>query len=144
MSQLPDPRFGVCNLISGIWISSDPVLEAHNQGIHYMHNTLSFVNVVFDFAARKDSRHQLYKHVNAHVYLGVLAYITLNSVQAVVGDPHEHVDEPFAWHTFVFPDLGSPNRILRIAISSDPASGSTYSRYTYFVYGEKWPFGCAA
>ena len=47
-----------------------------------MHNTLSFVNVVFDFAARKASRHQLYKHVNAHVYLGVWR-ITLNSVQAV-------------------------------------------------------------
>ena len=39
-----------------------------------MNNTLSFVNVAFDFAARKASRHQLYKHVNAHVYLGVLAY----------------------------------------------------------------------
>ena len=43
-----------------------------------------FVNVAFGFAARKVSRHQLYKHVNAHVYLGVWR-ITLNSVQAVVG-----------------------------------------------------------
>ena len=60
-----------------------------------MNNTLSFVNVVFGFAARKVSRHQLYKHVNAHVYLGVWR-ITLNSVQAVVGNPHDHVDEPFA------------------------------------------------
>ena len=33
-----------------------------------------FVNVVFGFAARKASRHQLHKHVSAHVYLGVLAY----------------------------------------------------------------------
>ena len=40
------------------------------------------------------SRHQLYKHVNTHVYLGVWR-ITLNSVQAVVGDPHDHVDKPF-------------------------------------------------
>ena len=53
-----------------------------------------FVNVAFGFAARKASRHQLHKHVNAHVYLGVWR-ITLNSVQAVVGDPHEHVDKPF-------------------------------------------------
>ena len=30
-----------------------------------------FVNVAFGFAVRKASRHQLYKHVNAHVYLGV-------------------------------------------------------------------------
>ena len=37
------------------------------------------MKVVFDFAARKVSRHQLYKHVNAHVYLGVWR-ITLNSV----------------------------------------------------------------
>ena len=44
-----------------------------------------FVNSVFGFAARKVSRHQLYKHVNAHVYLDVLAYITLNSVQARKG-----------------------------------------------------------
>ena len=52
------------------------------------------MNVAFGSAARKVSRHQLYKHVNAHVYLGVWR-ITLNSVQAVVGDPHDHVDKPF-------------------------------------------------
>ena len=59
-----------------------------------MHTRCGFVNVVFGFAARKASRHQLHKHVNAHVYLGVWR-ITLNSVQAVVGDPHDHVDKPF-------------------------------------------------
>ena len=73
-----------------------------------------FVNVVFGFAARKASRHQLHKHVNTHVYLGVWR-ITLNSVQAVVGVHMLMSINRFAWHTFVFPDLGSPNWSLRIA-----------------------------
>ena len=34
------------------------------------------MNVAFGFAARKASRHQLHKHVNAHVYLGVLCLPT--------------------------------------------------------------------
>ena len=79
-----------------------------------MHNTLSFVNVVFDFAARKASRHQLHKHVNTHVYLGVWR-ITLNSVQAVVGSHMIMSMNRLRGTTFVFPDLGSPNWILRIA-----------------------------
>ena len=73
-----------------------------------------FVNVAFGFAARKASRHQLHKHVNAHVYLDVWRS-ALNSVQAVVGVHMLMSINRFAWHTFVFPDLGSPNWILRIA-----------------------------
>ena len=57
------------------------------------------------YTTRRASRHQLHKHVNARVYLGVWR-ITLNSVQAVVGDPHDHVDKPFAWHNFRIPRFG--------------------------------------
>ena len=64
-----------------------------------------FVNSVFGFAARKASRHQLHKHVNAHVYLGVWR-ITLNSAQAVVGGPHAHVDKPFCAAHFRIPRFG--------------------------------------
>ena len=53
-----------------------------------------FVNVAFGFAARKASRHQLYKHVNAHVYLGVLAYYAKQRPSRC-WDPHDHVDNPF-------------------------------------------------
>ena len=95
MSQLPDPRFGMCNLISGIWISSDPASGSTYLGYprYAQHVVVSWTSA-FGFAARKASRHPLHKHVNAHVYLGVWR-ITLNSVQAVVGDPHDHVDKPF-------------------------------------------------
>ena len=64
-----------------------------------------FVNVVFGFAARKVSRHQLHKHVNAHVYLGVLAYYAKQRPSRC-WDPHDHVDKPFAWHNFRIPRFG--------------------------------------
>ena len=51
------------------------VLWKHVFGVFTICTTrCGFVNSVFGFAARKASRHQLYKHVNAHVYLDVLAY----------------------------------------------------------------------
>ena len=68
------PRFGVCNLISGFGYHLIQPLEARIRGIHYMHNTLWFRERRVGSAVRRLSRHQLYKHVNAHVYLGVLAY----------------------------------------------------------------------
>ena len=45
------------------------------------------------------------KHVNAHVYLGVWR-ITLKQRPSRCGEPHDHADEPFAWHTFVIPRFG--------------------------------------
>ena len=134
-------QIGVCNLISGFGYHLIRPLEARIFGVFTICTTrCGFVNSVFGFAARKVSRHQLHKHVNAHVYLGVWR-ITLNSVQAVVGI-HMIMSNRLRGTTFVFPDLGSPNWILRIAISSDPASGSTYSRLHLFRVRWKWPFGC--
>ena len=41
-AQLCDPRFGVCNLISGFGYHLIRPLEARIWGIHDMHNTLWF------------------------------------------------------------------------------------------------------
>ena len=91
-----------------------------------------FVNSVFGFAARKVSRHQLHKHVNTHVYLGVWR-ITLNSVQAVVGDPHDHVDKPFCVVQLSYSQIWEVQiGSCESRISCYSGSGSTYSRLHLF------------
>ena len=99
------------------------------------------MNVVFGFAARKVSRHRLHKHVNAHVYLGVWR-ITLNSVQAAVGEPHDHVDKPFCAAQLSY------SQIWEVQIGScesryhliQPLEARIHV-YTYFVYGESGLLG---
>ena len=136
MAQLCDPRFGVCNLISGFGYHLIRPLK-HVFGVFTICTTrCGFVNSVFGFAARKVSRHQLYKHVNAHVYLGVWR-ITLNSVQAVVGIHMIMSINRFACTTFVFPDL----REVQIGSCESryhviQALEAHIHVYTYFVYGE--------
>ena len=90
-----------------------------------------FVNVVFGFAARKASRHQLHKHVSAHVYLGVLAYYAKQRPSRCWG-PHAHVDEPFCdvhvfvayWSSHVAGAQACPGRRLTAH------AHSRYTRYT--------------
>ena len=94
------------------------------------------MNVAFGFAARKASRHQLHKHVNAHVYLGVLAYYAKQRPSRC-GEPHEHGDGPFAWHTLSY------SQIWEVQIGScesryhvmQPLEAHIHV-YTYFMYGE--------
>ena len=141
MAQLCDPR-----LACAIWYRDLDIiwfaLWKHVFGVFTICTTrCGFVNSVFGFAARKVSRHQLYKHVNAHVYLGVWR-ITLNSVQAVVGIHMIMSIKPFCVHNFRIPRFErSPNWILRIAISCYSGSGSTYSRLHLFRVRWKWPLG---
>ena len=99
------------------------------------------MNVAFGFAARKASRHQLYKHVNAHVYLGVWR-ITLNSVQAVVGDSHDHVDKPFCVAQLPDPRFGkSKSDLANRGYHVIQALEARIHVYTYFVYGESGLLG---
>ena len=101
-----------------------------------------FVNVVFGFAARKVSRHRLHKHVNAHVYLGVWR-ITLNSVQAAVGEPHDHVDKPFCAAQLSYSQIWEVQiGSCESRISWYSGSGSTYSRLHLFRVRWKVAFGC--
>ena len=95
------------------------------------------MNAAFGFAARKASRHQLHKHVNTHVYLGVWR-ITLNSVQAVVGIHMLIVDKPFcvaqlSYSRFGKSKLDLANRGYHVI----QALEAHIHVYTYFVYGEK-------
>ena len=111
VAQLRNPRFGVCNLISGFGYHLIQPLEARIWISTICTTRCGFVNVVFGFAARKASRHQLHKHVSAHVYLGVLAYYAKQRPSRCWG-PHAHVDKPFAWHNFRIPRFGKPKSDL--------------------------------
>ena len=53
---------------------------------------------MFGFAARKASRHQLHKHVNAHVYLGVLAYYAKQRPKPLLVIHMSMSINRFAWH----------------------------------------------
>ena len=76
------------------------------------------------------SRHQLHKHVNTHVYLGVWR-ITLNSVQAV-----------FAWYNFRIPRFGkSKSDLANRGYHVIQALEAHIHVYTYFVYGESGLLG---
>ena len=98
------------------------------------------MNVAFGSAARKVSRHQLYKHVNAHVYLGVLAYYAKQRPSRC-GEPHDHVDEPFAWHNFRIPRFGVCNLISGFGYHLIQPLEAHIHVYTYFVYGESGLLG---
>ena len=79
--------------------------------------------------------------MNAHVYLGVLAYYAKQRPSRC-GEPHDHVDNRFAWHNFRIPrfenfKLDLANRGYHVI----QALEAHIHVYTYFVYGEKWPFG---
>ena len=97
----------VCCSTSSIWSSLwKPVIKVFTTCT----TRCGFVNDAFGFAARKASRHQLHKHVNAHVYLGVLAYYAKQRPSRC-GEPHEHGDEPFAWYNFRISRFGVCNLI---------------------------------
>ena len=98
------------------------------------------MNVAFGSAARKVSRHQLYKHVSAHVYLGVLAYYAKQ--------------RPSRCGSHMIMSMNRLRGTLSYSQIWEVQIGSCESRYhvmqpleahihvyTYFVYGEKWPFG---
>ena len=94
-----------------------------------------FVNVAFDFAARKASRHQLHKHVNAHVYLGVLAYYAKqrpsrcwDQTVHVFRDVHVFVAY---WSTHVWLHGRGPERHLHVR------AHARYTRYR-FTCGRTW------
>ena len=95
---------------------------------------------MFGFAARKVSRHQLYKHVNAHVYLGVWR-ITLNSVQAVVEShmimPMNRLRGTLSYSQIWEVQIGSCESRYHLI---QPLEARIHV-YTYFVYGESGLLG---
>ena len=100
-----------------------------------------FVNVAFGFAARKASRHQLHKHVNAHVYLGVLAYYAKQRPSRCWGSTWS-----CRWTVCVVQLSYSQIWEVQIGscesrISCYSGSGSTYSRLHLFRVRWKVAFG---
>ena len=98
------------------------------------------MNVAFGSAARRLSRHQLYKHVNVHVYLGVLAYYAKQRSHEYVCAGHrvdQQVDRPKSVAQLRNPRFGVCNLISRISVASDPASGAR-NQGIHYMYNTLW------
>ena len=102
-----------------------------------------FVNVAFGFAARKASRHQLYKTRECTCLFRCFGRITLNSVQAVVGIHMIMSITRFAWHNFRIPRFGkSKLDLANRRISCNSGSGKHIFTFTLIsCTAKKWPLG---